>query len=353
MHVFHVEACGVEHIGHLAVALIALLTNDGRLHAAFCTTFKVDAKRFCRAVEVLEIKLVGVVLVVVETLKSQSVAGLVAVEQIRSAEPGVAQLLNVKRIIICRCLDVQLASGAKRTDGDEFDSGFVQSLCGLAVVGNLKNQCRIFGKQQFHRVAFAERLKVDFQTSLVVREGHFEQCGNQTTSRNVVSGNHQTAVNQILNGIECLYKIFCISNVGAISTHTVDYLCESRTAKFESVFRQIDVEQLRLHVVQHRRHSLADVGGLANGRHNHSSGRQNLVAVRIFLRHRERVFSCRNVDSKFDAELAQSLDSLVKTGVFTRIEARPHPVGAQRDAFNLILNRCPNNVCKCFCHSHS
>ena len=81
-------------------------------------------------------------------------------------------------------------------------------------------------------------------------------------------------------------------------------------------------------VYQYRRYNLLHVGNFAACRYNYCSRRNYFFAVRILLRHRQRIFSGRNVDLQGAAEVAQCLYCRIKTCVLTLLRAaRPHPVG--------------------------
>ena len=103
---------------------------------------------------------------------------------------------------------------------------------------------------------------------------------------------------------------------------------------------------------QYRRNDLADIAYLSTGRNNYRT-RSNHLIVAIFLCHRQRVFTCRDIDTQFASKIGSGLNSGVQTGIFPFVAARPHPVGTQRNTCQLICQRSKDDVRQRFGNSHN
>ena len=86
----------------------------------------------------------------------------------------------------------------------------------------LNHYTRIFGKQNLHDIVALDLVKVDFHTAFCIGETHFQQGSDQTTGRNIVSGQNQAFVHQFLNCKECIAEVFRI----LYSRHVVAHLVE-------------------------------------------------------------------------------------------------------------------------------
>ena len=102
-HVLHLEACEVEGVGHLALAIGALLTDDSRLGRSLTVgigrglpAVGIEAILGERSREVgVELHLHGLLLVVGVALLRHAVEALVAVEEIGGLVPDVAQAVDI------------------------------------------------------------------------------------------------------------------------------------------------------------------------------------------------------------------------------------------------------------------
>ena len=89
-HVFHIEACQIEAISHLALTISTLFADDGCLHTCAFTTVCRDTILGEFTSEVLvELHLDRLFLIVLETFGSLAVEALLAVEQIGSLVPDI------------------------------------------------------------------------------------------------------------------------------------------------------------------------------------------------------------------------------------------------------------------------
>ena len=92
----------------------------------------------------------------------------------------------------------------------------------LVLVGYLDNYTRIFGEQNLHDVIALNLVEVDFHTAFCIGKAHFQKGSNQTTGRNIVSGQNQAFVHQFLNSQECIAEVFRI----LYSRHVIAHLVE-------------------------------------------------------------------------------------------------------------------------------
>ena len=124
----------------------------------------------------------------------------------------------------------------------------------------------------------------DFKTAFRVGEAHFEQTGDQTAGRDVVSGEDEALVDEFLNGVEGIAEIFGVLHRWHVGAHEAAALCEGRTGETEVVEGEVDViERCVLVVDNDRRHHLADVAHLTAGADDDRSRRDDLLAVGVLL----------------------------------------------------------------------
>ena len=291
-------------------------------------------------------------LVVLETFLGATVHRLFAVEQVRGRIPDITHIIDAELVggIVLGYQNVTFVS--RFTQFHETYTCIFQNLLHfiLMLVADLDNDTRIFCKQNLNDILFLHIVKADFHTAFYVRETHFEQCGNQTTGRYIVSCKDQSFVDKFLYGKECIAEIFSVLYARYIIAYLTQRLGESRTTQFQFVEAEVDMIKCSLFIVdQYRRYNFFHVGNFAACRNNHCSRRNDFLTVRIFLCHRQRVFSGRNIDLQRTAEVAQCFNSCVKAGILTFLRAaRPHPVGRQRNAVHAFRHRSPNKVGQCF-----
>ena len=147
-----------------------------------------------------------------------------------------------------------------------------------------------------------------------------------------MSGENQTFFDGILYSVECVGKIFAVFYRWDFIAQFVQNLCKSGTAQLHCVEREVYIIYVRIFFVsQYRRNDLADVADFRTGGNNHRT-RSNHFVVAIFLRHGQRVFTGRNIDTQCTSEIRSCLDRFVQTGILAFVTAWPHPVGTQRYA---------------------
>ena len=216
----------------------------------------------------------------------------------------------------------------------------------LVLVGHLDDDTRVFGKEYLDEVVFLNLVEADFHTSLHVREAHLEQGGDETAGRDVVSGQDEALVHQLLNGQEGVAEVFGVLHGRHVVAHLAQRLGEGRTAQLQVVEAEVDVVERRLVVVhQHGRNHLLHVAHLAAGRYDDRTRSDDLATVGVFLRHGEGVLARRYVDLQGTTEVAQCLDGRVEACILTLLRAAgPHPVGRERYAIEPFGQRCPYEV---------
>ena len=96
-HILHVEAGQIERVSHFALAVGSLLTYDGSLDACALAAVGRYAVALKSALEaVVELDFQRLLLIVVASLLCATVEALLAVEQVRSVIPHVAQRVDVE-----------------------------------------------------------------------------------------------------------------------------------------------------------------------------------------------------------------------------------------------------------------
>ena len=306
----------------------------------------VDAEAGSSAGEVSAKTIVQILFLVVhETLHGLARTTLLAVEQVRRLEPGVAQHIDVEDIVVLSMGDVDLTFGLGLADHLEGDAKLTQHAVGDAVVGDLDDHRRLLAEEHSHEVLLVEGAQVEVYAVGRIGEVHLQQSGDQTTCRHVVTGQNQVALDEHLDGVEALLEVIDALHIGHGLTDGTDALCEAAATQLETVFREVDVKELGVLVsLHHGSHNLADIGDFAGGGNDDRSRGDNFLAVRVFLRHGEAVLTRRHVDAQSHTVVAQCLDGFVETGGLTLLFGRPHPVGAQRHTFEVAFDGSPEDV---------
>ena len=131
--------------------------------------------------------------------------------------------------------DVALVGG--HTNLHVTHTGIVQYLLHTSriLVRHLDDNTRILGKQCLYDVATLQLVEVHIDTAFHVGKAHFQQAGQQTTGRDVVSGHDETFVHQLLYGQESIAEIFGILHRRHVATHFVEALCKGRTTQLQGV----------------------------------------------------------------------------------------------------------------------
>ena len=157
----------------------------------------------------------------------------------------------------------------------------------LMLVAHLNHHARILGKQRLDDVAVgANVVQIHVQAAFRVGKSHFQQGRDEAASRNVVSGHHPTAPNQLLNGVEAIDEIVGIFDCRNVAAHFSEALREGRTAESLLAERKIDVVEARPLVIDHDgAHHLAHIAHFTATANDDRAWRNDFLAVGILLRH--------------------------------------------------------------------
>ena len=137
---------------------------------------------------------------------------MTTVEQVRSRVPYVAHVVDAELISGTVFFDEDVTLIGRLTNLHEAYTCVFEYLLHfvLVLVGYLNNDTRVFGKQYLDEVVFLNLVEADFHTAFYVGEAHFEQRGDETACRDVVSGQDEAFVHQFLNGEEGVAEVFGI-----------------------------------------------------------------------------------------------------------------------------------------------
>ena len=103
-------------------------------------------------------------------------------------------------------------------------------------------------------------MQVDVQTTLGIGEAHLQESGDETTSRDIMTGHDPSLLDELLNGHEGISEIFRILYGRHVVAHLTKTLCEGRTAKALLVETEVYmIERSILVIDQYRRYHLLDV----------------------------------------------------------------------------------------------
>ena len=153
------------------------------------------------------------------------------------------------------------------------------------LVRDLDYHTGILCKQRLDDVSvLADVVQVDVHAALCVGERHLQQGGDETAGRDVVTCHHPTTVNQFLNGVEGIGKVFSVFHRRHVVPHLAEALRKGRAAEVLLVEREVDVVDAGVLIVhQYGADHLLDVAHLAACRDDDRSRRDNLLTVGVLL----------------------------------------------------------------------
>ena len=97
----------------------------------------------------------------------------------------------------------------------------------FVLVGHLNDDTGILGKEQLDQVVLAKFVETDFHTAFGIGKTHFEQAGDKTTGRNVVTGQEQTAFDELLHRVKGVTEILGVGHRRDVAAHPVERLGKS------------------------------------------------------------------------------------------------------------------------------
>ena len=222
--ILHVESRQIERISHFALTVRSLFTDNGGLDAQRGTTVGVQPvlRQLTREI-LIKHHFERLHLIVLEACLGASVHTLLPVEQVGSAIPYVTQIIYAELVLRTVLCHLDEAFVRRMSQLEIAHTGIVHDFLELRLmfVGNLHHHTRILSQENLHDVMAAEFVQRDFHTAFHIRETHFEQSGNQTSGRNVMTGQNQTFVYQRLHGIESITEIFRILADRHVRTHLI------------------------------------------------------------------------------------------------------------------------------------
>ena len=86
------------------------------------------------------------------------------------------------------------------------------------LVAHLDNYAGVLGEEELHDVIVGDVMEIDVHTAVGVGKGHLEQCGDETTGRDVVASHNPTAVDELLHSLEAVSEVLSIGHGGHIAT---------------------------------------------------------------------------------------------------------------------------------------
>ena len=122
---------------------------------------------------------------------------MLCVELVRSFIPSVAHCVDVEGRGAAVLYYIQLAGGGWFSEIGVLHFALFEHCFGLfqVVVGNLKHNRRVFGKQNLYCVIFCKSVERDLEPAFLVGKTHLMQAGNKTTGRYVMPRQHDSFFN--------------------------------------------------------------------------------------------------------------------------------------------------------------
>ena len=281
-------------------------------------------------------------LVIIVSSVGAGLCGLQPVEQIRRVHPLVAAEVDVDFCGVELVANYQSTFRYGFADDGVVCAGVFEDLLHAAEVGCLDYNARILAKQCAAHVVV---LHAEVNAALHVGKTHLQQRNDDTARRNVVSCQYKSLIYKRLHGVEGFAERLGTCHIGTVVAQSAQDLRKTRSAQRWRRVGEVYIYKCGFgNVLDVGCNNLLDVAHLAGCRDDYRAGRHYLLAVGIFLGHRERILAGGDVDAECNCKFACSLHSRIQAGVFALVFAGPHPVGTQGDGVDSILQRGKDNV---------
>ena len=182
----------------------------------------------------MELHLHRLVLIVVAALACAAVEALVAVKEVRSLIPCIAECVDVECMCVFVLLDDDCALCRSGITDLCIADAIVLHICAellLILVAYLDNHTRVLSEEHLDDVVTCEVVEVDVHTALTVGEAHLEKSGDKATSRDVVTCHNPSLLNHLLNSVEAVCEVFRILHSRNVVANEAEALCEGATAE--------------------------------------------------------------------------------------------------------------------------
>ena len=140
-----------------------------------------------------------------------------------------------------------------------------------------------------------------------------------------------TLFDKLLYGIKIHFKQRGITHISCLIPYTIFELCIGSPSKLTVLIAHWDIVELPFVGTCHRANNTFDIATMCRCRYDDSSWRQHFF-VAILLFHRQRIFSCWDIDTQRNRKSSTGFNSTVKAFVFPWIVARPHPIGRKANS---------------------
>ena len=160
-----------------------------------------------------------------------------------------------------------------------------------------------------------------------------------------MTSRQHTALDELLHSGEGFAEVLRLLDTGRLITELTEGLREGRAT--ESQRREAEVDMIdRVCGIrdEHRGEDFLHVRDFTDSADDDGAWAQDLLPVRVLLRHGERVLTRRDIDAKRDREVRSSLYGVIETSIFALIATGPHPVGAEGNALKAVGKGCKDNV---------
>ena len=109
------------------------------------------------------------------------------------------------------------------------------------LVAHLDNHAGVLGEEELHDVIVGDVMEIDVHTAVGVGKGHLEQCGDETTGRDVVASHNPTAVDELLHCLEAVSEVLGIGYSGHIVAYLAEALCKGGATQTLCVEAEVDM----------------------------------------------------------------------------------------------------------------
>ena len=152
-----------------------------------------------------------------------------------------------------------------------------------------------------------------------------------------MTSRQHTALDELLHSGEGFAEVLRLLDTGRLVTELTEGLREGRATERQRREAEVDmIDRVCGIRDEHRGEDLLHVRDLTDSADDDGAWAQDLLAVGVLLRHRERVLTRGDIDAERDRKVRSSLYRVVETSIFALIATGPHPVGTEGNALKAV-----------------
>ena len=235
MDILDIEASEVKGVGHLSLAIRPLVSQDSCPYGCLCGAIGVGLEVGKLPREALGEGIAeGLLTVVRIACFGQCLSTLIAVEEVGGTIPQLPLGIYIEGEVLLALADRERTPcGCRCGDTGKADACCREYLLEKLWVRGLDDNSWVLGEEELDKVGLWDSVEIDLESTLLVGKAHLQQCGDKSTSRDIVSSDKGSTLQELLHRSEGLAEVFGLPDVGCLVSHLSEYLGKGRPAEGE------------------------------------------------------------------------------------------------------------------------